>query len=155
MADGDDHPNSPPRNYRIQALRDFLPLSEEASMSTRGQNLPGIIQSRSSSNLASMRARSYQHTRRRSSFGAEDLSQQRTHDSSEMDSALGLQGQVLSSMSNWSGGEDAETWSRRLSIPASLIRPEMRSQRLIGTSRGAVGLIRLEDAVSGRPRRDG
>lgn len=131
MADPDDPSStSPPRNHRIAALRDYLPLSEEASMSTRGQHLPGIIQSRSSSNLAGMRNRQY-YTRRRSSFGAEDLQRKQTNDS-ELDGALGLQGQVLSSMSNWSGGEDAETWSRRLSIPASLITPQMRSQRLIG-----------------------
>lgn len=132
MADANDpsFSSSPPRKYRIAALRDYLPLSDEASMSTRGQHLPGIIQSRSSSSLANMRNRPY-HTRRRSSFEADDLQRKQTNDS-EADRALGKQGQVLSSMSNWSGGEDSESWSRRLSIPASLVTPQMRSQRLIG-----------------------
>lgn len=131
MTDHDPPPSSP-KNQRIAALKDFLPLSNDAKLSsTRGQNLPGIIQSRSSSNLSTMRQRG--HMRRTSSLNAEDLTKTRTRDSSsEMEGALGMQGQVLSSMSNWSGGEDAETWSRRLSIPASLITPQMRSQRLIG-----------------------
>ena len=96
-------------------------------MSTRGQNLPGLIQSLSSGNLAGMRNR----PRRRSSIGAEELSQQTSH-TSDIDTSLSLQTQVLSSTSNWSPGGDSEGWMRRLSIPASLITPQMRSQRLIG-----------------------
>lgn len=149
MTDHDAPDTSPPKNYRIAALRDFLPLSADDSLSTRGQHLPGIIQSRSSGNLAAMRHRSY--TRRRSSFGAEDLRKQPSHEDNEMDAALGRQGQVLSSMSNWGGGEDAEAWSRRLSIPASLITPQMRSQRLIGRlswERRALNLVPASKATT-------
>lgn len=134
-----------PKNHRIAALRDFLPLSADDSLSTRGQHLPGIIQSRSSGNLAAMRNRV--RARRSSSFGPEDLRKtpSREDGGHEVDALLGRQGQVLSSMSNWSGGEDAETWSRRLSIPASLITPQMRSQRLIGRS-GLKGQALGEDS---------
>ena len=128
---------SSPRVYRF-AFKDFLPLSaEEASISTRGQSLSNIIQSRSSSNLAALgRNRSFIGTRRRSSFGAEDLRNRGSQDSErdQENDMPELQSRVLSSsVHHWGGGSDNENL-RRMSIPASLMGPQMRSQRLIGNS---------------------
>ena len=117
--------------YRIAALRDYLPLSAElpaVSPSAR-QSLSQATPSRSSTNLAAMRKRSFA-PRRRSSFGAEDLPTRSSNDTNR-DSDDGSQ-VLSSSVANWGGGD--RELLRRQSVPASLITPQMRSQRLIGNS---------------------
>ena len=117
-------------DHRIAALKEFLPLSsEEASISTRGQSLQGLLQSRSSSNLAALRNRSFVK-RRQSSIGAEDLPRRRSQESGREngDDMPELQSRVL-------GGSEDHDDRRRMSVaPASLLTPQMRSQRLIGNS---------------------
>ena len=135
MADHSSSVNTP-RTLRIAALKDYLPLSaDESSYSPRGQSLQGIIQSRSASNLKALRNRSY-IGRRRSSSGEEDLQKQRSREShSDLEDGMPeLQSRVLGSSRNHWGGADQDEERRRMSIPASLITPQMRSQRLIGNS---------------------
>ena len=122
---------SPQKHYRVAQLKDFLPLSsqEQSSISTRGQSLSGIIQSRSTSNLSALRQNSYLR-RRASSFG-EDLERQQSHESSE-DELPEMQSRVLGG-GHWGAGH-SEEYKRKMSVPASLVTPQMRSQRLIGNS---------------------
>ncbi|KAK5166204.1 uncharacterized protein LTR77_008465 [Saxophila tyrrhenica] len=121
-----------PNWYRIAALKDFLPLSADPSTAAAREH---IAQSRSSSNLAAMRNRSFV-TRRRSSFGAEDLPKRQGDENAgdNQDALPDGQSQVLSSSAGHWGGGDEYALRRKISIPASLITPEMRSQRLIGNS---------------------
>jgi hypothetical protein len=49
--------SSPPKpyaGYRLGGLSSFLPLNEDAALSTRGQRLPSLIQSRSSNALSTL-----------------------------------------------------------------------------------------------------
>ena len=128
--------NVPPKTFRIAALKDFLPLSAD-SISTRGQSLQGIIQSRSTTSLSALRNRSYLGNRRRSSFGTEELETSRSQDSQqEWENELPerQRGVLSSSVSHWGGGREDDERRRMSTIPASLITPQMRSQRLIGNS---------------------
>ena len=133
MADNEPNLNSA-QVYRIAALRDFLPLSadESTGMSTRGQVLPAMLQSRSSSNIAALRMHGL--LKRRTNYALDDggLSRTRSQSSGEDDMPT-LQGRVLSSVGNWGGGEEREH-QRKMSVPVSLVTPQMRSQRLIGNS---------------------
>jgi hypothetical protein len=108
--------NSSPRRPSLR-LRAFLPLSEDSAFSTRGQNLPAIIQSFGTPPVA----------RRASTFrfldGQEDVEAQRrlvdlerSHDSHDFEE------------------RDGATDRRMSSAAAILMTPEMRSQRLIGNS---------------------
>ncbi|KAK3053735.1 hypothetical protein LTR09_005014 [Extremus antarcticus] len=116
-----------PNWYRIAALKDFLPLSSEPALTPRQQ-------SRSTTNLAAMRNLSF-GPRRRSSFGSEDLPTRHIHESArDNDGIPEGQSQVLSSPGVAQGGEEFEHLRRMSSIPASLLTPQMRSQRLIGNS---------------------
>lgn len=116
-----------PNWYRIAALKDFLPLSSEPALTPRQQ-------SRSTTNLAAMRNLSF-GPRRRSSFGSEDLPTRHIHESARDNDGLPEgQSQVLSSPGVAQGGEEFEHLRRMSSIPASLLTPQMRSQRLIGNS---------------------
>ena len=66
-------------------------------------------------------------------FGTDGLLRTNSQGSGD-DEIPELQASVLSSsVANWGGGEDSED-KRRMSIPASLVTPQMRSQRLIGNS---------------------
>ncbi|KAF1813507.1 hypothetical protein P152DRAFT_322590 [Eremomyces bilateralis CBS 781.70] len=108
-----DHDNSP----RHPSLRGYLPLSEDVNpLSTRGQSLPGLIQNRSSSNLALLRRTSVYQL----AGALEDAED----------------GRPRSTLGHEHGGWESE--SRRNSLlaqmPASLMTPQMRSQRLIGNS---------------------
>jgi cation diffusion facilitator family transporter len=117
-----------PNWYRIAALKDFLPLNtDQPPLSARNQ-------SRSTSNLAAMKNRSFASHRRRSSFGADDLPG-RTSNETARDEDLLPEGQAaLLSSSHWGGGEPLRRMSTLGSLPASLMTPQMRSQRLIGNS---------------------
>src|SRR5271156_23620 len=49
--------SSPPKpyaGYRLGGLSSFLPLNEDTAISTRGQRLPSLIQSRSSNALSTL-----------------------------------------------------------------------------------------------------
>ena len=134
MADPSSPVISSPSLYRIAPLKDFLPLSYEEVVRRRPSS--GIALSRSTTSLAALRNRSLLgNSRRRSSAGAEDLPTQRSQDSSrdDEDDVPENQSRVLSSsVANWGGGGDQREELRRMSIPASLVTPQMRSQRLIG-----------------------
>ena len=144
----DQHHDTPPKPHRIAALKDFLPLAEDTSLSTRGQHLPALIASspigtsKSSSNVAAMKG--WQARRRRSSSGDSDMPTMRRSVESERPkyhangSYLSNEHRDLethrrlSAVAGWGGGETDE---RRMSMAASvLMTPEMRSQRLIGNS---------------------
>ena len=52
----EDNEHTPPRGYRIGALPGYMPLNEDLPHgSTRGQRLPGLIQSRSNTSLFTLR----------------------------------------------------------------------------------------------------
>ncbi|EMC97162.1 hypothetical protein BAUCODRAFT_574989 [Baudoinia panamericana UAMH 10762] len=125
MSDAGDsvHDGSPtrPRTYRISTLKDFLPLAEGSPRSGRGHNLPGIVHSRSSANVAGLRSAVWSR-RRRSSLGAEDFPR-RSHESDQASHDRGV------------GDSDDHEHDRRMSNAANLLMgPQMRSQRLIGNS---------------------
>ena len=116
-----------PRLYRIAQLKDYLPLGDDVLLSGRNTSLSGIGQSRSTSNLAALKKRQHSARKSRGSFG-EELDHKASEESE--DEVPELQGRVLS-MAHWGGG-DRENFSRRMSVPASMLTPQMRSERLIG-----------------------
>ncbi|KAL8737657.1 MAG: hypothetical protein Q9181_001471 [Wetmoreana brouardii] len=108
-------PDKPP-NVRLGTLRGFLPLAGEP-VSTRGQKLPSLIQSRSSASLKDIRE---QLNQRKQSLYYEDTDE-------EPDPERG-QGNGQSSASNRYGRSE-----RRMSSAEDvLLTPQMRSMRLIG-----------------------
>ncbi|KAK5134836.1 hypothetical protein LTR08_006068 [Meristemomyces frigidus] len=125
----DSGKDSAPRLYRISTLKDFLPLSDDTSLSTRGQKMPGLILSRSSTNVAGQRKAI---RRRRSSSGTSEG----PRFSQEVEAPDDMSPEVLrrvSSVTGWGPAFDAD--ERRMSMAASiLLTPQMRSQRLIGNS---------------------
>lgn len=133
MAEDDNSSLGQPTLHRIAALKDFLPVGSDSGRSS----LSGMVQSRSTTSLSALRSRGSYLGRRRSSFGTEE-----THHRSSNESGRGhdedmpeLQSRVLSSSAlAWGGGDDREDLQRKMSIPASLITPQMRSQRLIGNT---------------------
>ena len=106
-----DHGSSPSRASlsRIPSLKSFLPLSDVNTITTRGQNLPALIQSKSSTRLS----------RRPSTIRS-----RRESDSSNEDDLESFRGGLTMP---WGEVE------RRMSA-AILNTPQMRSQRLIGNS---------------------
>jgi hypothetical protein len=117
MSGEDGDTESSPRDRR-PGLRAFLPLSEEISFSTRGQNLPGLMRSLSSTPRRASTYRGYEtvsdeetirrsgETERRRSWDFDTFEERRLP------------------------GEE-----RRVSNAALvLMTPQMRSQRLIGNS---------------------
>lgn len=106
-----DRATSPSRSLpRIPSLKNFLPLSDASAISTRGQNLPALIQSHGSRRPSTIRS----SERRGSQSSNEDDIESFRH---------GL-------TMPW--GERDE---RRMSAGASILNtPQMRSQRLIGNS---------------------
>ncbi|KAF2142838.1 uncharacterized protein K452DRAFT_11527 [Aplosporella prunicola CBS 121167] len=114
----DPSSSSPPRSYgRIPSLKSFLPLSEEAVLSTRGQNLPGLLQQSFGGRPAGGRPPSVQSGRRGSNeFGP--------------DGDMRIPGRETPDHDQLSAG------SRRTSLGGAsvLMTPQMRSQRLIGNS---------------------
>ena len=120
--------------YRIPGLKGFLPLSDEHSISTRGQNLPGIIQSRSSTNIQGLsKERPTQSAQRRRSSHGEDL-QRRSTESRDRHTLDGHDlelGRRVSFTPVWGDSESTHLDDRKMSV---LFTPQMRSQRLIGNS---------------------
>ncbi|KAF1346517.1 cation diffusion facilitator 10 [Delphinella strobiligena] len=109
---GNDHgygtSGSPPKPspFRIPALKGFLPLSEETSLSTRGQKLPGLIRERTRRNSLDGSVAPGMSPDTSSDLEAQALMARRQRDATERQSA-GVQ---------------------------VLLTPQMRSMRLIGNS---------------------
>ena len=121
MANSSPPHNSPPK-FRIGGLRGFLPLSDDV-VSTRGQKLPALIQSRSSASLHDLRA---QLPHRRRSFTKALVD---NNDQSDEESSVNGAGERPSAGGLADGGH------RRLSPGVEvLMTPQMRSMRLIGNS---------------------
>lgn len=111
---------SPPRNptFRLNGLKGFLPLADDG-VSTRGQALTSLIQSRSSASLQDLRP--HVSPRRHSNYRTSD---------EESDGGLT---KVRSAGSGAREGSDRE--ERRSNAGAqALMTPQMRSMRLIGSS---------------------
>lgn len=135
MADPTSPVKSSASIYRIAALKDFLPLSYDEA--ARNRPTSGMVLSRSTTSLAALKKRGsfLSSNRRRSSAGAEDLPTRHSQDSardSEGDVPENQSRVLSSSVARWGGGDDQREELRRMSIPASLVTPQMRSQRLIG-----------------------
>ncbi|KAI4129967.1 MAG: hypothetical protein LQ338_001973 [Usnochroma carphineum] len=116
-------PDKPP-NVRLGTLRGFLPLAGD-SVSTRGQNLPSLIQSRSSTSLRDVRA--YLNQRKSSAYNDdtdEELDVERDGDA----------------QASWKRGHSpaSNRYGRPEGKPSNasevLMTPQMRSMRLIGNS---------------------
>ena len=122
MASADDFSDSPPQYGRIAKLRGYLPLSEDASpMATHGSGtLTSLIKSRSTTSMQTL-------ARRPSSLRG-------GKDTSEPDLEESAFGQSLSRRitRDVEGDEFRRSEERRMS--AVLLGPQMRSQRLIGSS---------------------
>lgn len=103
----DQPPPSPPQYGRIPSLKNFLPLSEDAIMSTRGQHLPSLLQQSLSNRSSSQRP---------ASVRSEELYTDRGKESAPPTPSF---------------SDD-----RRSSIGGAsvLLTPQIRSQRLIGNS---------------------
>ncbi|KAL8731758.1 MAG: hypothetical protein Q9166_003205 [cf. Caloplaca sp. 2 TL-2023] len=104
-------PDKPP-NVRLGTLRGFLPLSD--AVSTRGQTLPSLIQSRSSASLRDVRAHLQQ--RKQSVY----------HDDTDEDTDPERQSPARS--------KHAASERRQSNASEVLLTPQMRSMRLIGNS---------------------
>ncbi|KAL8764030.1 MAG: hypothetical protein Q9184_000318 [Pyrenodesmia sp. 2 TL-2023] len=101
-------------NVRLGTLRGFLPLATD-SVSTRGQNLPSLIQSRSSASLRDVRA--YLNQRKASVY----------HDETDEEPDIERDGDARVSQKHKP--------DRRASNASDvLMTPQMRSMRLIGNS---------------------
>lgn len=133
----EDQPSTPSKrpHYRIGALPSFIPLSEEAAaVSTRGQRLPSLIQSRSTASLFTLPRRP--RSERRGSVHS-------INSDTEVDALIGEE-LVLGASSEsasplhrkWTGHTAPhEIDARRMSLgPEILMTPQMRSMRLIGNS---------------------
>ncbi|EXJ95858.1 hypothetical protein A1O1_00983 [Capronia coronata CBS 617.96] len=108
--------------YRLGGLSSFLPLNDDTTtVSTRGQRLPGLLQSRSSASLFTIPKRP--HTRRGSFHSNHSLEDEEQSVQDEMEPLHRRRTATL------------EVDSRRMSLgPEILNTPQMRSMRLIGNS---------------------
>lgn len=113
-------------SVRISRLKAFLPLSEEATYSTRGQKLPNIIRNRSSVNVSEIQKRDSLF--RKPSV----LAKKADHDLEDGSYDDEEHGQIIPppDFPLPKPGEDR----RPSSAAAVLNTPQMRSQRLIGNS---------------------
>ena len=128
------NPSSSPQrhSFRINSLRGFLPLSED-TLSTRGQNLPAILQRRSVTNLEDLRGADAS-PRRRSYLNGPSA----TTDNNDSSSDFGGDGTSFLSVRDLCAGfaNLGTTPQRRNSLLGAdvLQTPQMRSLRLIGNS---------------------
>ncbi|KAI4254882.1 MAG: hypothetical protein LQ352_002853 [Teloschistes flavicans] len=109
-------PDKPP-NVRLGTLRGFLPLATD-SVSTRGQKLPSLIQSRSNASLKDLRV---QLAQRRQSLLYDEPDE-------EADPARDADQKNASPASNRHGRPER----RESNASEVLLTPQMRSMRLIG-----------------------
>lgn len=117
---------SSPGLYRIGTLTHFLPLADN-SITTRGQSLPGLVASRSGTNISALWSKSF---RRGSTAGAEDLS----HRGHESDGDYETDERRRRRFSTDLLDDDEPEDRRRSAAATILMTPQMRSQRLIGNS---------------------
>ncbi len=123
-------PSTPQRpDYRLSGLSHFIPLNDDSpgAVSTRGQRLPSLLQSRSTTSLFSLPKRGRQPQPRRGSFTS--------HHSTE-DEEHGVSVDELEPLrKRRSAHSPMEIDARRMSLgPEILNTPPMRSMRLIGQS---------------------
>ncbi|KAL9006997.1 MAG: hypothetical protein Q9188_000285 [Gyalolechia gomerana] len=121
----DPSPNKEP-NVRLGTLRGFLPLASD-SVSTRGQSLPSLIQSRSSASLRDVRG--YLNQRKQSTY----------HDDTDEEPDVEHNGDARIGQRTEQGQSPASNKYGRLERKTSnasegLMTPQMRSMRLIGNS---------------------
>ncbi len=119
MSDVEARPQTSHKNYKLGGLPGFIPLNEEApAVSTRGQRLPSLIQSRSSTSLFALPRR---EARRRNSFASSE------EDNDELEATPRRR------PTEWLNSQPD---TRRMSsaMPEVLMTPQMRSMRLIGKS---------------------
>ena len=119
-----DDSSPPPNSYRIGSLRGFLPLSDTSNaFSTRGQNLPSLLQSRSAANAKDLWTQTPQRRSATPETNGDDESDlgrdaDEGYDGpSPSKSRTSKVGRRMSGVSD--GGE-------------VLMNPQMRSMRLIG-----------------------
>ena len=126
MTDIEARPTTPQtKSYRLGGLQSFIPLNEElGAVSTRGQRLPSLLQSRSSTSLFNVVPR--RETKRRSS----------SFTSSDEEDAGARDGMEIAPRRRPSEWTTNVNDSRRLSAfaPDVLMTPQIRSMRLIGKS---------------------
>lgn len=119
--------NQPAPSVRIARLKSFLPLSEEATYSTRGQKLPNIIRNRSTANLTDALRNAL--PRRQSTIlkhrDGPDL--EHGHEDEESTSEAPLAPVDFPLLLPGEG-------RRTSTAVTTLMTPQMRSQRLIGNS---------------------
>ncbi|KAK5045310.1 hypothetical protein LTR84_009416 [Exophiala bonariae] len=110
-------------HYRLGGLSGFIPLNEESPpVSTRGQRLPSLIQSRSTNSLFTLPRRP--RSERRGSFHSHHSNEDEEHGPLEEQDNLARK---------WSHVTEID--ARRMSLgPEILLTPQMRSMRLIGNS---------------------
>ncbi|KAL8659018.1 MAG: hypothetical protein Q9226_000644 [Calogaya cf. arnoldii] len=113
-------PDKPPI-FRLGTLRGFLPLAGDA-VSTRGQNLPSLIQSRSSASLRDVRALLQQ--RKQSLY----------HDDADDDTDLERDGPLRDLQKERRSPSKHPSERRTSNASDVLLTPQMRSMRLIGNS---------------------
>lgn len=113
-------PDKPPI-VRLGTLRGFLPLASD-SVSTRGQNLPALIQSRSSASLRDVRA--YLNQRKTSVY----------HDETDDERDIERDGDVRKDKQSTESNKYARSDRRTSNASEVLMTPQMRSTRLIGNS---------------------
>lgn len=122
----------------------FLPLSEETTLSTRGQNLPAMIRNRSTASFReTARLGSFSHpSKKRLESDEDDLEIGRKR-SREVTAASDL---PLGYGSAWESLDRKD--KKQSAAPNPLMTPEMRSQRLIGNSnpryKWSVGAVPLQ-----------
>ncbi|KIW30552.1 uncharacterized protein PV07_06290 [Cladophialophora immunda] len=112
-------------HYQLGALSNFIPLNEEPSaISTRGQRLPSLIQSRSTTSLLTLQRRP---ATRRGSVASHRSDEDEEHGPRESFEAIAA--------GRWRPSTPSETDPRRMSMgPEILMTPQVRSMRLIGQS---------------------
>ncbi|KAL8848821.1 MAG: hypothetical protein Q9221_006199 [Calogaya cf. arnoldii] len=113
-------PDKPPI-VRLGTLRVFLPLAGDA-VSTRGQNLPSLIQSRSSASLRDVHALLQQ--RKQSLY----------HDDTDDDTDLERDGPLRDLQKERQSPSKHPSERRTSNASDVLLTPQMRSMRLIGNS---------------------
>ncbi|KAL8688984.1 MAG: hypothetical protein Q9224_004752 [Gallowayella concinna] len=113
-----------PQNVRLGTLRGFLPLAGDA-VSTRGQNLPSLIQSRSSASLRDVRALLNQ---RKQSLYHEEIDDEPDLER-DGESRGGQRDRQSPARSKYAASE-----GRMSNASEVLLTPQMRSMRLIGNS---------------------
>ena len=118
----------PAPNVRISSLGGFLPLSEDI-VSTRGQKVPSLIQTKSAANLHIVRARLEQ--RQTSTYNPVPESDEYQASNNENDIE---RGPSQESVRSYTAGNSDQQRGKKSTASEILMTPQMRSMRLIGNS---------------------